>query len=52
MDMDKVVGIDLGSRGLGGGRQREKNWDNYNRITIILKTKLQTKTKSNYAFVS
>ena len=29
------MGIDCGSGGgMGGGGQREKNWNNYNRITI------------------
>ena len=38
MGMDNGVGIDCGVGGVGGGGQRGKNWDNYNRI-IIKKSK-------------
>ena len=37
MDVDNRVGIDCGSRewgGMGGGGQRGKIGDNYNRITV------------------
>ena len=36
MVMDNGVGLTVGARDrLGRGEQRGKNWDNYNRITII-----------------